>query len=190
MTRTHSFPKQSFLDDLLARNAANLELVQTTFAPLDRDARTAQPEPGEWCVDQCLQHLVLTFDLFLAGAMPLLERDAGVDSADTFTRSWLARRSFYRQASDPTSKRKSIAKNTPSDHYYPDVYAQFAAQKARFETIVERTRRADLQRRGWFLRIVPINLGDFLEAMVDHDDLHIDQARRALAAYRQSAASV
>ena len=187
LTMKHSFPKQAFLEDLRVRNMANLELVQETLVPLDRAARTAQPELGEWCVDQCLQHLVLGFEMHLAHLLPVLERDRGVDTAATFTRSWMARRNLYQKQFDPRTKIQTLPRVTPTHHYYPDVYGQFAAQKARFEKILGQARQFNLQRRGWFLWVVPINVGDFLEMFVQHDELHIDQALRALAAYRQYA---
>jgi hypothetical protein len=187
MTMTHSFPKQPFLDDLLARNEANLERVQAAFAPLDRDARGAQPEAGEWCVDQCIQHLVLSYEMHLTRILPILARDRGGDSAPSFARSWMAQRNLYQKQFDPRTKVKTLPKVTPSDHYYPEAYSQFAAQKARFAAIVEQARPANLQHRGWFLWVVPVNLGDYLEMLVLHDELHIDQAQRALAVYRQFA---
>jgi hypothetical protein len=185
---THTFAKQAFLDELRRHNAANLELVQTTFAPLDQSARSAQPEPDEWCVDQCLQHLVLSFDMHLTHILPVLEREEGIDSTETFTRSWLARRSFYRKQFDPKTKTKTRPQVTPSDHFYPEVFKQFGAQKARLFTMLDQAGSADLQQRCWFLGIAPINLGDFLEMFVLHDTLHIDQAQRALAAYQQRSA--
>jgi hypothetical protein len=185
----HSFPKQAFLDDLLARNAANLALVQTTFAPLDRDTRSTQPERGEWSVDQCIQHLVLAGKLQLAQLEPLLARDAGVNSAETFARSWLARRHIWRRQFDPRTKTKTMGKVTPSDHFYPDVYLHFAAQKERVAALLQRASQNNLQKSCWYLRMAPINVGDYLELLVRHDELHIDQAQRALAAYRQFAAT-
>jgi hypothetical protein len=185
---THSFAKHAFLDELCRHNAANLELVQATFAPLNRPARSAQPEPGEWCVDQCFQHLVLAFELHLTHVMPVLERDEGIDSVETFTRSWLARRNFYRKQYDPNTKTKTRRQVMPSDHFYPDVYSQFAAQKERISAMLDQARRAGLQQRCWFLGFAPINLGDYLEMFVLHDALHINQAQRALAAYRQHSA--
>ena len=185
----HSFPKQAFLDDLLARNAANLELVQTTFAPLDREARSAQPEPGEWCVDQCVQHLVVAYDFHMGKCSPVLERAAGRGTRDRFERSWVAQRNFYRRTFDPSTKIKTMARTNPSGYFYPEVYRQFAEQKADFAAAVQQARSADLQARAWFLWITPINLGDYLELLVRHDELHIDQAQRALAAYRQFAAA-
>lgn len=186
---THSFAKQAFLDDLYRQNAAHLERVRATFAPLDRPARSSQPEPGEWCVDQCFQHLVLAFDLHLQHVVPRLEQDQGLDSAETFTRSWLARRSFYQKQYDPSSKTKTQSKVTPTDLFYPDVFEQFAAQKERLFTMLDQARRADLQQRCWFLGFVPINLGDYLEMFVLHDALHMHQAQRALAAYQQHTAA-
>jgi len=186
---THTFSKQAFLDEVRRHNTANLELVQATFVPLDQPARSTQPEPGEWCVDQCFQHLVLAFDMHLNHVMPALERDEGMDSAETFTRSWLARQNIYRKQYDPSMKIKTRPKVTPSDHFYPDVFAQFAAQKERLFGMLDQAQPADLQQRCWFLGFVPINLGDYLEMFVLHDALHIDQAQRALAAYRQHSAS-
>jgi len=183
----HSFAKQAFIDDLLARNAANLDLVQRTFAPLDRAARSAAPERDEWCVDQCMQHLVLACRIQLAYLEDVIKRDPGLDSAETFKRSWLARRSFYRKQLDPSSKTKTEVRVIPTEHFYPNVYEEFTAQKERVTRLLEQARWADLQKRCWFMGKAPINAGDYLEVMVGHDELHIDQAQRALAAYRQFA---
>jgi hypothetical protein len=183
----HSFPKQAFLDDLLAHNAPNLDLVQTTFAPLDRDPRSAQPEPGEWCVDQCIQHLVVAYDFHMGICSPVLKRAAGRGTHDRFKRSWVAQRHAFRRLFEPETKVNTLARTNPSDHFYPEAYQQFAERRAAFTAAVQQARSADLQARAWFLWITPINLGDYLELLVRHDELHIDQAQRALAAYRQFA---
>lgn len=183
----HSFAKQAFLDDLLARNAANLKLVQTTFARLDRDARSAQPEPGEWSIDQCIQHLVVAYDFHMGKCSPVLERATGRGTGDRFERSWVARRNFYRRQFGPANKLNTMARTYPSDHFYPEAYRHFAERRAAFAAAVQQARSADLQARAWFLWVTPINLGDYLEMFVRHDELHIDQAQRALAAYRQLA---
>lgn len=185
----HTFSKQDFLDDLLGRNTANLARVEETFGPLERQARSAQPGPGEWCVDQCIQHLVLAYDFHMRKCREVLERVTGRGTQDTFERSRMGRSSLYRRQFDPDNKINTMPRTNPSEHFYPEAYQQFALQKADFAAAVELARSADLQARAWFLWIVPINLGDFLETMVRHDELHIDQAQRALAAYRQAAAA-
>lgn len=184
---THSISKQAFLDDLLARNAANLEQVQTTLAPLEPAARGAQPAPGEWGVDQCIRHLVLAYDFHMGKCRPVLARAAGRGTGDHFERSWMARRNFYAWQFSPATKISTMRRTNPPEQLYPAAYEQFAAQKADFAAAVERARSADLQTRAWFLWVTPINLGDYLEMLLRHDELHIGQAQRALAAYRQLA---
>lgn len=108
--------KQDFLNDLCARNDKIRQMVQTDFMPLSQAARSSQPEPNEWCVDQCFQHL---------------------------------------------------------------------AQKEQLSVMLDDAVNTDLQARCWFYYVIPVNFGDYLEQFVMHDELHIDQAQRALAAYRQ-----
>lgn len=50
-----------------------------------------------------------------------------------------------------------------------------------------RSYSADLQTMVWFIKwlLARYTLGDFLNHLVSHDELHIDQAQRALAAYEQ-----
>jgi hypothetical protein len=181
--------KLGFLDDLRRRNDTNRQLVQTEFVPLGQAARSTQPEPNEWCVDQCFQHLVLTLESFLPQVVEALKRTEGANSAPEFKRSWFARRKIYRQLYNPSNKVRTLPQMTPSEHYYPDIFQRFLAQKEHVSTLLEQAAQANLQTRCWFLKVVPINLGDYLEQFVMHDELHVDQAQRALAAYRQSTLS-
>ena len=178
--------KRDFLNDLRVRNDKIRQLVQTDFMPLSQSARSSQPEPNEWCVDQCFQHLVLAFEMFLPEAIKTLENAKGAESAEVFNPSWLARRTFYRQLFSPSKKVKTRPAVIPSEYYYPDVFDQFLAQKERLSAMLENAVYADLQVRCWYYSVIPVNLGDYLEQFVMHDELHIDQAQRALAAYRQS----
>ena len=178
--------KQDFLNDLRARNDKTRQLVQTDFMPLSQAARSSQPAPNEWCVDQCFQHLVLAFNMFLPQAVKKLEKGKGAESDGVFKPSWLARRTFYRQLYSPSMKVKTRPAVTPSEYYYPDVFDQFLAQKEQLSVMLEDAVNTDLQSRCWFYNLIPVNLGDYLEQFVMHDELHIDQAQRALAAYHQS----
>lgn len=178
--------KQDFLNDLLARNDKTRQLVLTDFMPISQSARSSQPAPNEWCVDQCFQHLVLAFEMFLPQADKALEKGRGVESAEVFKPSWLARRKFYRQLYSPSMKVKTRPAVTPSEYYYPEVFEQFLAQKEHLSAMLDEAVYADLQTRCWYYSFIPVNLGDYLEQFVMHDELHIDQAQRALAAYRQS----
>jgi hypothetical protein len=124
--------------------------------------------------------------MFLPQAVKKLEKGKGAESAEVFKPSWMACRTFYRQLYSPSMKVKTRPAVTPSEYYYPEVFNQFLAQKERMSAMLDDAASADLQTRCWFLNIFPINLGDYLEQFIMHDELHIDQAQRALAAYHQS----
>jgi hypothetical protein len=53
--------------------------------------------------------------------------------------------------------------------------------------MIEKAYSADLQRKFWFLKwlLMRYTVGDFLNHLVSHDELHIDQARRALALFEE-----
>jgi hypothetical protein len=74
---SQTIAKHDFLNDLRTRNNNVRDLVQAEFVPLDQAARSTQPEPNEWCVDQCFQHLVLAFESFLPQAVGALKRRDG-----------------------------------------------------------------------------------------------------------------
>jgi hypothetical protein len=177
--------KQEFLNGLRARNDKVRQLVQTDFLPLSQAARSSQPAPNEWCVDQCFQHLVLAFEMFLPQAVKKLEKGKGAESDGVFIPSWLASRNFYRQLYSPSMKVKTRPAVMPSEYYYPDVFDQFLTQKEHLSAMLDDAVNADLRTRCYFFYVFPVNLGDYLEQFVMHDELHIDQAQRALAAYHQ-----
>jgi hypothetical protein len=185
---TQTIIKSEFLDDLKVRNQDIREIVQTQFIPLDQVARTTQPAPGEWCVDQCFEHLVITFDSFLPQVTQGLYRGIGTIPVERFKPSWFASLTPYRNLFNPKQKTKTLPYMTPSEHYYPEVFERFLAQKDRLSNMLDEATEADLQVRCWYLKFAPINLGDYFELYVLHDELHIDQAQRALAAYRLNVA--
>lgn len=183
---TRMILKHDFLEELIRCNEEACRIVQTQFLSLDRAARSTQPEPNEWCVDQCFEHLVITFDTFSPQVSTALEQTAGTKEVEHFKPSWMAQRNFYQQMFNPDKKIKTSKSAMPSEHYYPDAFERFLAGKEKLAIMLEQAASADLQTRCWFLKITPINLGDYLEYLVRHDTLHIGQAQRALETYRQT----
>jgi hypothetical protein len=182
-------PRQEYLADLQARNRCNREVVETTFLPLNQVQRSAQPALGEWSVDQCFQHLVIAFEWLSPNFISALSKPEPPDADGIFRHSWLARR-FMEKQFDPQEKLKTFSANNPTAVYKADILSQWLAQQARLETILEQAYSADLQTMCSVIKWVPIryNLGDYLKFYVAHDELHIDQAQRALAAYEQRVA--
>lgn len=179
-------PKEAYLADLRERNRHNREVVETTFVPLNEAQRSWQPEPGEWSVDQCFQHLILGFELYVHNIAKALNKPDPANAGGTFRMSWWARRTLEWQF-DPEKKLSTLKRNNPPARYSPDVFTRWLAQQERLASMIEQAHQADLQTMCWFFKGLPIryNLGDYLNFFVSHDELHLDQARRVLAAYEE-----
>lgn len=176
-------PKQEFLAQLQARNLHNRELVEEIFLPLNEAQRSAQPASGEWSADQCFQHLHLAFEYLSPKFIAVLDIPEPDDFDGIFRPSWFARH-FMERRFDPKEKGKTLKRNSPMAVYKAETLTNWLEQQTQLEAMIARAYSADLQAMNWFL-IARYTLGDFLNHLVSHDELHIDQARRALNAYEQ-----
>jgi hypothetical protein len=84
-----------------------------------------------------------------------------------------------------------VKANNPTAVYKADILTIWLAQQARLATMIEKAGEANLQTMCRIMKWMPIryNLGDYLNFFVAHDELHIDQAQRALAAYKEKSRS-
>jgi hypothetical protein len=179
-----SMPKQDYLAALQARNRHNRETVERLFLPLDREQRSWQPAPAEWSVDQCLQHLVLAFEMYVHNVTGALNKRQPGNGEGIFRPSWWARRTLEWQF-DPETRLSTLRRANPPAPYGPDALDRWLAQQERLSAMIDQAAQADLQTMCWFFKWLPIryNLGDYLNFFISHDELHIDQAQRVLAAY-------
>ncbi len=179
-------PKHTYLTDLQARNQHNREVVERVFVPLDEAQRSWQPAPNEWSVDQCFQHLILAFEMYVHNTIAALNKPEPANADGSFRPSWWARRTLEWQF-NPETKLATLKRTNPMATYSPDVLTRFLAQQDRLSAMIEQAAQADLQTMCWFFKGLPIryNLGDYLNFFVSHDELHIDQAQRVLTAYGQ-----
>ena len=178
-------PKQEYLTKLQARNLHNREVVESVFLPLDEAQRSWQSAPNEWSVDQCFQHLVIAFEWLSPNFIPALNQPEPADSDGIYSPSWLARR-FHEKQFDPQSEYKTLKANNPTAVYDPEILTRWLTQQARLADMIEQAAYADLQTKCQVLKWLPLryNLGDYLNFYVSHDELHIDQAKRVVAAYK------
>ena len=174
--------REAYLDNLVARNRRNREIVDELFMPLTKEQRSWKPAPKEWSVDQCFQHLVTTFNSFLPNISQAMETQVPADSDGMFRPTWLVRRTWG-WVYDPNVKSITLPGFKPPEPYYSNVLTDFRTQQDRVDELIERSRDTDLQTRCWYFKIIPLNLGDYFLSFVAHDELHIDQARRVLEAY-------
>jgi hypothetical protein len=181
-------PKQEYLADLQARNRRNREVVETTFVPLNEAQRSTQPAPGEWSVDQCFKHLVTSFENFAPNTTAALNRPERPNSDGIFRPSWLTSKTLP-ATFEPKRNIRTLPRFNPTTSSHPKILTRWLAQNDRLTMMIEQAARADLQAKCWYFQgLYRFRLGEFLYFFVAHDELHIDQAWRALAVYEQRVA--
>ena len=178
-----SMPKQDYLADLQARNRRNREIVEATFVPLNEAQRSWQPAPSEWSVDQCFWHLVQSFENFAPNTTAALNKPEPPDFDGMFRPSWLTSRTLS-ASFKPTTNLRTLPRFNSATVFHPEVLTRWLAQNDRLAAMIGQGVQADLQAKCWYFKgIYRFRLGEFLYFFVSHDELHIDQAQRALAAY-------
>lgn len=179
-------PKKAYLADLQAGNDHNRQVVESIFVPLDQTERSWQPTSKEWSVDQCFQHLVLSFETFEPNTRVALHTPEPPNSDGIFHPNWLVRKTLPASL-NPKWNLPTVRSFNPTKSSHPDVLTRFLAQQDRLSAMIEQAAQADLQVKCWYFKrfLTRFNLGEFLYFFVSHDELHIDQAQRVLAAYKQ-----
>lgn len=179
--------RSDFYADLTAQIDRNCRAV-SRFGELAADRLNWRPAPSEWNVLQCVDHLNLTHDYYHRHMGPALDRAVPVVAgADLYAPSFWGRIymffSFNPRFSFPTAP--SITPQTQLDGRVLDLYL---AKQEDLLALLDRVQDVDLRRsRVPLERGVSFNLGDCLKVLVYHDDLHIGQAQRVLAAPGQAA---
>ena len=185
-----SMPKQAYLAELQTRNRHSRDVVETVFLPLTEAQRSWQPAPGEWSVDQCFQHLVASFENFAPNTTAALNTPERPNSDGIFRPSWLVSKTMP-ASFEPKRNTKTLPRFNPVTSSHPEVLTRWLAQNERLSAMIEQGTQADLQAKCWYFKgLFRFRLGEFLYFFVAHDELHIDQAQRALAAYEQKPVSM
>jgi hypothetical protein len=156
-----SMPKTEFLANLEGRIRYNRDLVETMFLSLGREERSWQLKRTAWSVDQCFQHLVLTFEALAPFTAEALEKPEAADSDGVFHHTWLARKTIGKRF-DPKTKGSLLKKFDPPAAYSEDILNRFLEQQERLLDMVTRAAAADLQAKCWIVKGLPVryNLGD------------------------------
>ena len=178
--------KGLFLEDLRAKIQANGEAV-ALFQPLTLAQLQWQPDPKEWNILQCFDHLNLTHDYYtpkieaaLAAPQPVLMRD--VYQPSFWGRIYMYF-SFNPKYSFPAAAEIAPDTAVPLD---ATTFSHYLSRQELFLDFLERVAEVDLKHtRIPIARGVNFNLGDCLKILAYHDALHIGQAQRVLASARE-----
>jgi hypothetical protein len=162
--------------------SANDQTAQTLAAGLTDEQLNWQPAPGSWSVGQCLEHLCITNEAYLAATSTAL-KDKPDSPVEQITPGWFARwfiRSFVEPS--PNGKRASApSKIRPAACVDLAVLDRFLAGNKSCRELIVRTRGKDVNRIRFWNPLVPgvrFTVGTGLEIIASHERRHLLQAER------------
>lgn len=173
--------KNELFASLRAGIRAHREILRERFAPETAERLSARPAAGEWSALECLDHLVSTHDYY-APLLDAAERDVTpAAEQDVYTPSFFG--GIYLWFQRPRFRFPAPSELAPRGDLDPDVLQAYAARLDALEARLRGFESADLRATRIPLKMgVRFNLGDVLRFLVVHDELHLDQAKRALDA--------
>ena len=150
--------------------------------PLTPDQLNWKPSPGEWSVGQCLDHLCVADEVYLAAMETGLPgRPHGV--AQEITPGWFGRW-FIRTAIEPSAqsrKGRAPRKIVPASNVDGTILERFLKTNVQARAFVHRAAQYDVNHvrfRNPFVPIIFFTVGTGLEILVRHQRRHLLQAER------------
>lgn len=178
---------REFLSDLVSRTA-RLMAEAECFRALPEETLNRKPAPGSWSVLECLEHLNLYGDFYLPAIENVLREKGDSRGDGQFRSGWLG--NYFAESMQPKNgklkKMKTFADKDPSGSRLPaDVLDRFLAQQQRMAGLLKKAETADLSRLKTPVSIsrwINLRLGDTFRFVIYHNERHVAQAQRALAA--------
>ena len=149
-----------------------------------------KPRPESWSVGQCLEHLCLSGEVYLAPIARALnnQRRSPVEKITPgwfgawFIRNYIAPSPVTRKAPAPAKIRPVLSVVEPS------VLDRFLASNREVRALIERAQPYDVNRIRFvnpFIGIIRFTVGTGFEIIAKHEDRHLLQAERVWKAWAQ-----
>jgi hypothetical protein len=161
---------------------ANDQTAQAVAAGLTNEQLNWQPAPGSWSVGQCLEHLCITNEAYLASIYAALKGSSDC-SVEQIALGWFARW-FIRRFVEPSPNSKRVSalpKIRPAAHVDLTVLDRFLSENRSCRELFVRTRGKDVNRIRFWNPIVPgvrFTVGTGFEIIAGHERRHLLQAER------------
>jgi hypothetical protein len=172
------------LDAELAASEARAAALVT---PLTKDQLNWKPAAGSWSVGQCIEHLSVANEVYLAAierALTPLPPAPTQEIAPGWFGRWFIRN--YIAPSDRARKSRApriIVPRTPV--LEPRILDRYLASLVRIRAFLHRAAPYDVNRirfRNPFVPLISFTVGTGLEILSKHQQRHLLQAERVLAA--------
>lgn len=187
-TQTPAAPdlRRAQVDQLLQEAAALDSRVQHTFGPLTTDQLNWKPDPGEWSVGQCLDHLIVTSKAYFSTFEAVVQGTKGGNFWERLPVLPNLFGSWFYKAVHPATARPLPAPQTfrpTNSAVEPQICAQFSTQQQELIGYMQRSRDLPLDTiimSSPIAVFVVYSVGDAYRILVAHQHLHIQQAERLL----------
>ncbi len=150
-----------------------------------------KPADTEWSVGQCLDHLCVSNDVYIAAMEAALEgRPHG--TAAEITPGWFGRWFIdnYIEPSEQTRRARAPKKIAPASDVPPGIDTRLLTGNARARDLIRRAAEYDVNRvrfKNPFVRGIRFTVGTGLEILVRHQRRHLLQAERVRAKLQTAA---
>lgn len=176
---TAMIAKNRFLAGLRRGVREHCAWVTTTLAALDVAQLRWQPSTRDWSILHCFEHMNLTHDYYRPKIQQALAQPVTDQTDYTYTPSFWGRM-YMHFAFNPRYSFAAPAGTVPSAPQRA-VLADCLAHQGRLVGMLHAADKVDLRRtRVPISPGVAFNFGDCLRVLVQHDELHVAQARRVL----------
>jgi len=141
-----------------------------------------QSVPGTWSIGQCLEHLCMANETYLAAIAPALEREPG-GSVQEITPGWFARwfiRSFI-EPSPQTKRAPAPRKIVPGAQVELSVFDRFLSSNHATRDVIHHAAGYDVNRirfKNPFVRGIRFTVGTGLQIICSHERRHLLQAEQ------------
>jgi hypothetical protein len=175
--------KQNLFADLRNRIEEHVETVTAVFQPQYDEHLNWQPDPKEWNILQCFDHLNLTHAYYrpkieLALQNPVPAKPDG----DVYKPSFFGR-IYMHFAFNPKYSFGTAEEITPETAVTRQVLDVYLTKQTELLHTLDQCADVDLRHTPIPIATgVKFNLGDVLKVLVYHDELHFGQARGVLEA--------
>jgi DinB superfamily len=152
---------------------------------LTTDQLNWRPDPGSWSVGQCLDHLLVSNDVYLRPiATALKDRPAAPvqEIAPGWFGRWFIR--TYLEPSETTKRARAPKKIAPSTQVDASILDRFLGSNAEARDLMHRARNHDVNRIRFtnpFVPVIRFTVGTGFEILSSHQRRHLLQAERIKA---------
>jgi hypothetical protein len=182
MTAPHATVAPAWSIRLAFELSANDQTAHALAAGLTDEQLNWQPAPGSWSVGQCLEHLCITNEAYLASISAAIREkpDSPVEQITPGRFGGWFIRSFV-EPSPNTKRVRAPSKIRPAARVDPAVVDRFLSDNKSCCELIVLARRKDVNRiRFWnpFVPGVRFTVGTGLEIIAGHERRHLLQAER------------